>query len=52
MEDPHNRKSIPKRYPPFYEKLVPAALIVIVVCILILLVVVAGVLLDWLPGWN
>jgi hypothetical protein len=41
----------PKRqYPPFYEKVVPIALVVIVIAIVILLLVIVGVALGLLPG--
>lgn len=41
----------PKRqYPPFYEKVVPIALVVIVIAIAILLLIITGVALGLFPG--
>lgn len=41
----------PKRqYPPFYEKVVPVALVVIVIAIAILLLIILGVALGLFPG--
>jgi hypothetical protein len=50
MQD-RDPKTRPKReYPPFYERVVPIALLIIVVAIAILLIVVLGVLLGLFPG--
>jgi hypothetical protein len=44
------RKPSGRRYPPFFEKAVPIALVVIAVAILILLAVSIVVALNLLPG--
>ncbi len=53
-ETPTGEKGKParpkRRYPPFYEKAVPIALVVIVIAIVILLLIILGVALDLFPG--
>ena len=39
-----------RRYPPFYEKAIPAALIIIAVIIVVLLLIIFGVALGLFPG--
>jgi hypothetical protein len=46
-----DRQARPKRqYPPFYEKVVPVALVIIIVAIVILLLIIVGVALGLFPG--
>ena len=46
-----DRQARPKRqYPPFYEKVVPIALVVIVIAIVILLLIILGVALGLFPA--
>jgi len=39
-----------RQYPPFFEKVVPLALVLIVVIIVVLLVIILGVALGLIPG--
>ncbi len=47
MEDKHPSSH---KYPPIYEKIVPAALTIIVVIVVVLLVITIGVALGLIPG--
>lgn len=49
MEKRENQTPQKRRYPPFWEKFIPVALIIIVVIIAILLLVVLSVALGLLP---
>ena len=44
------RNDSERRYPDFYEKLVPIALVIIGLAITLLLIVVVVTLLGWMPG--
>ena len=39
-----------RRYPEFYEKIVPIALVIIGLAITLLLIVVVATLVGWTPG--
>ena len=39
-----------RRYPEFYEKIVPIALVIIGLAITLLLIVVVATLVGWIPG--
>lgn len=49
-EDKDNRASPKRQYPPFYEKVVPVALVTIAIAIIILLLITVGVALGLFPG--
>jgi hypothetical protein len=46
--DDHSRPK--RRYPPFYEKVVPIALVIIAIAIIALLLIIVGVALGLFPG--
>jgi hypothetical protein len=50
VADSDQRKAPKRRYPPFYERAVPIALVVIAITIVILLVIIFGVALDLFPA--
>jgi hypothetical protein len=50
MNDKENSSPSKRQYPPFYEKVVPIALVIIVVAIVLLLLVVLAVLSGLFPG--
>ncbi len=50
MDDRDNHSPSQRRYPPFYEKVVPIALGIIVLAVIVLLVIIFGVALGLFPG--
>lgn len=50
MNEKDNRPAPKRQYPPFWEKVVPIALIIIVLAVVILLLVVVAVALGLFPG--
>jgi len=50
MRDKDDHRPPGRRYPSFYEKAVPIALVIIVAAIVILLLIIVGVALGLVPG--
>jgi len=50
MPDPMKHASQPKKYPPFYEKVVPIALVVIALAIIALIVIALSVVFGVFPN--
>jgi hypothetical protein len=48
-EDRHN--SGQRKYPPFFERIVPIALGILIFAILILVLIIFAVVIGWLPGY-
>jgi hypothetical protein len=50
MSDKDPRQHPKRQYPPFYERIVPIALVLIALAILIVLIIIFGVVLGLFPG--
>lgn len=50
MDDKDKREQPARRYPRFYERLVPIALAIIGLAVLVLSLIIVGVALGLLPG--